>query len=109
MHGKTQHRIERSASASIPVSFTTPAGPGGAQAPSVTAIVNSASYAGGALAPGAIQGLYQINATVPSNSPTGSVPLQVIVGGTAAQSAVTMLFNSLATKLNAANRQKTRE
>ena len=46
------------------------------------------TYAGAA--PGSIQGLYQINATVPAGSASGSVPLQVKVGGTYAQSAVTM-------------------
>ena len=46
------------------------------------------SYSGAA--PGALQGLYQINAIVPAGSATGSVPLQVKVGDAAAQSAVTM-------------------
>jgi uncharacterized protein (TIGR03437 family) len=46
------------------------------------------TYAGAA--PGSLQGLYQINAMVPAGSASGSVPVQVKVGGTSAQSAVTM-------------------
>ena len=46
------------------------------------------TYSGAA--PGSVQGLYQINATVPETAPTGSVPLQLTVGGASAQSAVTM-------------------
>ena len=46
------------------------------------------TYSGAA--PGSVQGLYQINATVPAGSASGSVPVQVKVGGTSAQSAVTM-------------------
>jgi uncharacterized protein (TIGR03437 family) len=48
----------------------------------------SVTYAGAA--PGSIQGLYQVNVTVPAGSASGSVPLQVKVGGTSAQSAVNM-------------------
>ncbi|MCX6628416.1 MAG: hypothetical protein NTW28_12395, partial [Candidatus Solibacter sp.] len=46
------------------------------------------TYAGAA--PTSIQGLYQINATVPAGTASGSVPLQVKVGGVSAQGAVTM-------------------
>ena len=46
------------------------------------------TYAGAA--PGSVQGIYQINATVPTGSAAGSVPLQVKVGGASAQSAVTL-------------------
>jgi uncharacterized protein (TIGR03437 family) len=46
------------------------------------------TYAGAA--PGSLQGLYQINATVPAGAAGGSVPVQVKVGGASAQSAVTM-------------------
>jgi len=49
------------------------------------------SYAG--VSPGAIQGLYQINAAVPAGAPSGSIPVQLNVGGAAAQSAVTMYVN----------------
>ena len=42
---------------------------------------------------GAIQGLYQINAAVPAGAPSGSIPVQLNVGGAAAQSAVTMYVN----------------
>ena len=45
-------------------------------------------YAGAA--PGSVQGLYQINAIVPENAPTGSVALQLTAGGASAQTAVTM-------------------
>ena len=48
----------------------------------------SVTYTGAA--PGSIQGLYQVNATVPSGSASGSIPVQVKVGGTSAQGAVTM-------------------
>jgi uncharacterized protein (TIGR03437 family) len=46
------------------------------------------TYAGAAS--GSLQGLYQINAMVPAGSASGSVPVQVKVGGTSAQTAVTM-------------------
>ena len=46
------------------------------------------TYAGAV--PGSLQGLYQINAMVPAGSASGSVPVQVKVGGTSAQTAVTM-------------------
>jgi uncharacterized protein (TIGR03437 family) len=47
------------------------------------------TYAGAA--PSALQGLYQINAVVPSNVNTGSVPLQVSIGGISSQTGVLML------------------
>jgi uncharacterized protein (TIGR03437 family) len=40
--------------------------------------------------PGSVQGVYQINAVVPSGSATGSVPVAVTIGGVASQSNVTM-------------------
>jgi uncharacterized protein (TIGR03437 family) len=47
------------------------------------------TYAGAA--PSALQGLYQINAVVPSNVDAGSVPLQVSIGGISSQAGVMML------------------
>lgn len=46
------------------------------------------AYAGAA--PGAVQGLYQINATVPLSAPSGAQPVTVNVGSAAAQSGVTI-------------------
>jgi hypothetical protein len=46
------------------------------------------SYAGAA--PSALQGLYQINAVVPSSINAGSVPLQITVGGVSSQNGVTL-------------------
>ncbi len=46
------------------------------------------SYAGAA--PGALQGLYQVNAVVPANVEAGAVPVVVSVGGIASQAGVTM-------------------
>ena len=40
--------------------------------------------------PGSVQGLYQVNATIPQSSATGVVPIAVTIGGKAAQSGVTM-------------------
>ena len=54
-------------------------------------IAAEVSYAG--VSPGAIQGLYQINVAVPAAAPSGSVAVQVTVGGAAAQGAVTMYVN----------------
>jgi len=50
----------------------------------------SATVTAAGSVPGAIQGVYSVQATVPQGSPQGSVPLQVIVGSTGAQSALTM-------------------
>jgi uncharacterized protein (TIGR03437 family) len=50
--------------------------------------VASLQYAGAA--PGSVLGLYQINATVPADSPSGSVPIQVTIGSASAQGGVTM-------------------
>jgi uncharacterized protein (TIGR03437 family) len=41
-------------------------------------------------APGAIAGLFQVNAVVPAGSPTGSVPVVVRIGSVASQSAATV-------------------
>jgi uncharacterized protein (TIGR03437 family) len=46
------------------------------------------TYAGAA--PFAVQGVYQVNAVVPQTASSGSVSLEVSVGGTASQSAVLM-------------------
>ena len=41
-------------------------------------------------APGAIQGLYQVNATVPANATSGTQPVVVTIGGQASQAGVTI-------------------
>jgi uncharacterized protein (TIGR03437 family) len=69
--GTADHRIIAPVTVSI-----------GGQEPRVT-------YAGAA--PSALQGLYQINAVVPSNVSIGSVPLQVSIGGISSQAGVLML------------------
>jgi uncharacterized protein (TIGR03437 family) len=46
------------------------------------------TYAGAA--PGSVLGLYQINAVVPEGSASGSVPLEVSIGGASSQGAVTV-------------------
>jgi uncharacterized protein (TIGR03437 family) len=46
------------------------------------------TYAGAA--PGSVQGLYQINAVVPEDAPSGSVPIQLLAGETASQAGVTI-------------------
>ena len=48
-------------SAVVPVSLTVPSGPGGTQQPAITAIVNSASYAAGSIAPGSILTIFGSN------------------------------------------------
>jgi uncharacterized protein (TIGR03437 family) len=48
------------------------------------------TYAGAA--PSALQGLYQINAVVPSNVNAGSAPVQVTVNGVASQANVAMML-----------------
>ena len=48
------------------------------------------TYAGAA--PSALQGLYQINAVVPSTVAVGSVPLQASINGVASQAGVTVLI-----------------
>lgn len=77
----------------------TPAGRTGAPgtanqsiAESVTVTIGGieASIAYKGAAPGQVQGLYQINATVPQETPSGSIPLQVKVGTADAQRDVTI-------------------
>jgi len=46
------------------------------------------AYAGNA--PGAVQGLYQVNATIPANAASGPVPVVVTIGGVASQTGVTV-------------------
>ena len=41
-------------------------------------------------APGAVQGLYQVNATIPANASSGSQPLVISIGGQASQTGVTI-------------------
>jgi uncharacterized protein (TIGR03437 family) len=77
----------------------TPAGSTGALGTASQAIAASVSVTIGGLdapvsysgaAPDAVLGLYQINATVPSASASGSVPLVVKVGGVSSQAGVTI-------------------
>ncbi len=80
---------------------TNPAGTSGAvgqsgtlqniSAPVVVAIGGQAAtvtYSGAV--PGSVQGLYQVNATIPQGSATGIVPVVVSIGGKSAQNGVTM-------------------
>ncbi|MBL8238260.1 MAG: CotH kinase family protein [Bryobacterales bacterium] len=46
------------------------------------------AYAGNA--PGSVQGLYQVNATVPANAASGALPVVISVAGVASQSGVTV-------------------
>jgi uncharacterized protein (TIGR03437 family) len=75
-----------------PVSNTPPSGdPAAAQPLSTMSVFPTVTIGGvpatvsfSGLAPGFV-GLYQVNATIPTNAPTGSQPLVVTMGGVAAQ------------------------
>jgi uncharacterized protein (TIGR03437 family) len=78
---------------------TTPAGRTGAVAAADQTIASQVTvsiggqnarvmYAGAV--PGSLQGLYQVNAVVPDGVASGSVPVQVTVGGASSQTGVTM-------------------
>jgi uncharacterized protein (TIGR03437 family) len=41
-------------------------------------------------APGIVSGVMQLNVQIPLNVPTGSLPIQVVVGGNASQNGVTV-------------------
>jgi uncharacterized protein (TIGR03437 family) len=45
-------------------------------------------YAG--LSPGSISGLYQFNVRIPSNAPSGEVPVSITIGGVQTQSGATI-------------------
>lgn len=64
----------------------------GAASPTVTATIGgqSATVAYAGAAPGAVQGLYQVNVTVPASAPSGAQPLVITAAGTASQSGVTI-------------------
>jgi uncharacterized protein (TIGR03437 family) len=65
-------------------------GGGEANAATVTIGGEAATVAFAGQAPGSVQGLYQVNATVPAAVASGAQPVVVTIGGVASQSGVTV-------------------